>query len=47
MSPSDSHSGARSTIEDALTLLLLDPVQEEAQTDVARLDFGEIPDELR
>ncbi|MGO2605932.1 hypothetical protein ACTXMW_15565 [Brachybacterium paraconglomeratum] len=47
MSPSDSHSGARSTVEDALTLLLLDPEQEEAKLDVARLDFGEIPDELR
>ena len=47
MSPSGSHSEARSRVEDALALLLLDPEQEEAQPDVARLDLGEIPDELR
>lgn len=47
MSPSGSHSEARSRVENALTLLLLDPEQEEAQPDVARLDLGEIPDELR
>lgn len=47
MSPADSHSAARSSVEDALTLVLLDPEQEEAQPDAARLDVGEIPDELR
>ncbi|WP_270410237.1 hypothetical protein [Brachybacterium paraconglomeratum] len=47
MSPSDSHGEAHSIVEDALTLLLLDPEQEEAPPDVARLDLGEIPDELR
>ena len=37
----------RSTLEDELTLLLLDPDQEEIEPDPVRLDLGDVPDELR
>jgi hypothetical protein len=47
MSTPDNAEARRSVVEDAFTLLLLDPSHEETQGHVARTDVNDVPDELR
>lgn len=47
MNTSEHHDRPRSDLEDELTLLLLDPEQDEPETHPLRLDVGDVPDALR
>ncbi|HLR44144.1 MAG TPA: hypothetical protein VK065_03035 [Brevibacterium sp.] len=47
MTTSEHHDRARSDLEDELTLLLLDPEQDEPEAHQVRLDVGDVPDVLR